>query len=105
MLEPDQQIVLTNGSIAIIELDEPQHFGSVNWFGSKPSDFRDQLCRDFSKNQYAINNGWHILRISYEEYDDIDFWINTFITKIFNSSSQIILYSNPEKYKCLIEFS
>ena len=105
LLEPDQQIVLTNGSIAIIELDEPQHFGSVNWFGSKPSDFRDQLCRDFSKNQYAINNGWHILRISYEEYDDIDFWINTFITKIFNSSSQIILYSNPEKYKCLIEFS
>ena len=101
-LIPDKCGTTINNHDFMIELDGPQHFGSVNWFGSEPTDFQDQRCRDLAKNKYAMDHGWSLLRISYQEYNDSDYWVNKFIQEIMETSSCVVMYSSPEMYEKLI---
>jgi len=50
----------------LIEYDGRQHFSSVKCFGGE-SEFIKQLINDKIKTEYALNNGYYLLRIPYTE--------------------------------------
>ncbi len=81
-LEPDCMIELVNGKRAGIELDGRQHFESVNYFGSTPTDLQDQISRDRAKNKTLWQQGYSMLRISYLEYDKIEEHFSAFIQRL-----------------------
>jgi very-short-patch-repair endonuclease len=102
MLEPDATGVTSSEKGFTIEADGRQHFESVNYFGNGEwTDFRDQVCRDLAKNRTAWNNGWSVLRISFEEFDNIEFWVNKFIDDIMSNDKQVAMTSNNDKYMTL----
>ena len=97
----DQRVVLTTGQICMIELDGPQHFGPVTWIPNH--DWRDQVCRDLAKNRAARDQGYSILRISYEEYQEIDRWVEQFIQVVLaaGTKGQVFMASNVELYNSI----
>ena len=106
-LFPDKVGVTQSGEKFMIECDGPQHFQSVSWYGNNASDFRDQLCRDLAKNRYARDNAWSLLRISYLEYHNVEYWVNKFITDIeirATKEEKVFMCSNPHLYNKLCAF-
>jgi hypothetical protein len=99
LLEPDAIVTLISGKIAMIELDGKQHFQVVYWYGP-PSDLKDQISRDLSKNRHARDNGMSLLRIAYTEYnrDSIVGWVNKFIAAVQASDDPVLMVSNPRLY-------
>jgi hypothetical protein len=99
LLEPDAIVTLISGKIAMIELDGKQHFQVVYWYGP-PSDLKDQISRDLSKNRHARDNGMSLLRIAYTEYnrDSIVEWVNKFIAAVQASDDPVLMVSNPRLY-------
>lgn len=94
----DQLVILTTGHRCMIELDGPQHFGPVAWIPNH--DWRDQVCRDLLKNRTAKDLGFSILRISYEEYHEVDQWVDKFVEAVMPSGTngQVFVISNAELY-------
>ena len=85
----------------MIELDGPQHFGPVTWIPNH--DYRDQVCRDLAKNRTARDQGYSILRVSYEEYHEIDRWHEQFIQEVLSvgTNGQVFMASNAELYNSI----
>jgi hypothetical protein len=104
-LKMDHRILLADGTKAMIELDGPQHFGPVAWIPN--FDFRDQVCRDLAKNRAARDQGCSILRISYQEYHEIDQWLHMFVQACLDAGpkGQVFMVSNAELYTRLKESS
>lgn len=99
MLTPDRIGVFTNGNKFMVETDGEQHFKSVNHFGRGIyTDYRDQVCRDLAKNQFAANNGMSLLRISYIEYSQISMWVHAFLDECSRSSDRVVMTSNDGLY-------
>ena len=66
--------------ITMIEFDGEQHFRAVDFFGGIDS-FEKIKIRDSMKNDYCVNNNIPLLRISYLEFDSIEYIINEKIIK------------------------
>lgn len=54
-----------------IEYDGHQHFETVDYFGGE-KEFEATQRRDAIKTQYCADNGIHLIRIPYWEFDNID---------------------------------
>jgi hypothetical protein len=100
MLVPDACIRLMSGALVAIELDGPQHFGPVTWYG-EPTDFVDQMRRDIAKNTTLQHLGYSILRIAYSEYNQIPFRVNDFISDVLRSDRPVMQRTPEETYQAL----
>ena len=99
-LTPDGILIFhTTGRRAMIELDGPQHFESVGHFGPQMSDHQGQARRDCIKNKWAFANGYSILRVSYQEYKDLETWLERFVVEA--EHRQTLMVSNPALYNRL----
>lgn len=67
----------------IIEFDGRQHFGETNWFSY---DYKTTSLHDNIKNTYCENNGIHLIRIPYWQYNKI----NEILDKELNSHKDIV---------------
>lgn len=56
----------------LIEFNGEQHYRFCNDFHKTLQDFEKQKYHDLLKNNYAINNGYKLLTISYKEYKIIE---------------------------------
>ena len=99
-LTPDGILTFhTTGRRAMIELDGPQHFESVGFWGGRMSDHEGQARRDCIKNKWAFANGYSILRVSHLEYKDLDQWLERFVVEA--EHRQTLMVSNPALYNRL----
>ena len=96
---PDMVIHFHNGKSAMIELDGPQHFESVAYFGGGPTDLYDQIRRDCTKNNWARDLGYSVLRISYQEYDRVEEILDDFLKDALKG--QTFRCSNAALYNAL----
>jgi hypothetical protein len=77
-----------------IEFDGLQHFEPVEFFGGEES-FLKQRENDLLKNIYCSNNGINLLRIHYEDIEEIEFYLEVvFIPKPFGENIYILLSTN-----------
>lgn len=67
----DFAVIQGNSVTCLIEYDGEQHFKPREHFGGKPA-FRDRQRKDAIKTQYCADNGIHLIRIPYWDYDNID---------------------------------
>ncbi len=67
----------------LIEFDGGQHFNSVNYFGGK-NKFKAQISNDFKKSLYAMNNEYHLLRISHQHINQIEEILDAYLDIICN---------------------
>jgi hypothetical protein len=106
-LIPDMIITLSNNFELMVELDGEQHFNKDHYFYSinKNIDFKNQVCRDLCKNNYARENNMSLLRISYLEYDRIEYFLNITIDKILLENKNVYECSNPKLYNNLREYA
>ena len=74
----------------LIEFDGPQHFNH-KYLHAINSTFT--ITNDIIKTQYCIDQNFPLLRISYKEILDIEYWIYKFI-----NSNDIIMFSNQPLY-------
>jgi hypothetical protein len=100
MLVPDACVYLMSGALVAIELDGPQHFGPVTWYGES-TDFVDQMRRDIAKNTTLQHLGYSILRIAYSEYNQIPFHVNAFISDVLRSDRPVMQRTPEETYQVL----
>lgn len=101
MLVPDACGRTISGRLFAIELDGPQHFRSVDYFGVSSTDLKDQMQRDLAKNRALWKGGYSLLRVSYEEYGELEAWVTKFIEDVDLSDKQILRTSNNDKYRDL----
>lgn len=101
MLTPDACGRTSSGRLFAIELDGPQHFQSVDYFGSGPTDLNDQMRRDLAKNRTLWRCGYSLLRVSFEEYKTMDDIIRQFVMDVDVSDKQILRTSNDSRYRDL----
>jgi hypothetical protein len=80
----------------LIEFDGQQHFEHTGYFGSK-EDFNLSLIRDNIKNKFCISNKILLLRISYNNQDNIENILDNYILNLINN--KLIVYSDPELYE------
>ena len=65
---------------AVIEFDGVQHYKPVDFFGGVEN-FEKTKKRDSIKNKYCLDNNIEMIRISYLEFDSIEYIINEKIIK------------------------
>ena len=58
----------------LIEFDGQPHFEIISHFGGIKS-YKKRIKHDIMKNKYCLENNKLLLRISYLDIDDIDFWV------------------------------
>jgi len=98
-LVPDAMGTLTNGRIFLVEIDGDQHFHVDSYYNQgEYSRLRDQICRDLAKNQYAADHAISVLRIAYTEFDQIDNWVQMFMTECSKTDVPVVMRSNPALY-------
>jgi very-short-patch-repair endonuclease len=77
-----------------IEFDGIQHFEPVEYFGGEET-FLKQRENDSLKNIYCSNNGINLLRIHYEDMEEIEYLLEVvFISKPFGENIYILLSTN-----------
>jgi hypothetical protein len=77
-----------------IEFDGFQHFEPVEFFGGEEK-FLKQRNNDLHKNIYCSNNGINLLRIHYEDIEEIEFYLEiAFITKPFGENTYTLFSTN-----------
>lgn len=104
-LIPDLMVTLSNNTIIMIEMDGEQHFNPNHLLLTHfNTEFRDQVCRDLCKNRYARDNNMSLLRISYLEYDNIEYWVNSMISEVMEKNAPVMKCSNPKLYNDLREY-
>lgn len=59
----------------LIECQGQQHYFPIEQFGGEEQ-FKQQQEHDRRKKEYAVNNGYNLLEISYKDYDKIDEILN-----------------------------
>lgn len=62
----------------IIEFDGLQHYKPINYFGGEKA-FKETAIRDSKKNQFCWRNSIPILRIKYNQFDNIETLVTNFI--------------------------
>jgi hypothetical protein len=55
----------------LLEFDGPQHYKSVGYFGGDVA-FEKIQIRDKIKDEYCLTNNIRLVRIRYDEMNDID---------------------------------
>ena len=77
----------------LLEFDGPQHFNKKYLDAINSSHI---INNDILKTKLCIDNNIPLLRISYKEIVDIEYWLNKFINSDLN-----IMFSNPHLYSHL----
>jgi hypothetical protein len=95
VLEFDNSILNQLPVNLLIEYDGEYHFMDVR---NNKKCYKAGLLRDIIKNQFCLEEGFLLLRISYLEYDDIEKWIKFAIEKAKLGETGII-FSNPALYR------
>ena len=91
LLRPD--FILPEHNIWI-EFDGRQHFEPVNFKDNSDieeanKNFETIKTNDILKNSYAIENGWILIRISYQDYDYIEEILDEYIMKGIDDNEYI----------------
>jgi len=55
----------------LIEVQGQQHYSYNNFFHSNSNDFKSQKYRDLLKTQWADEEGYKLLKIKYDEIEDL----------------------------------
>lgn len=76
----------------LVEYDGEQHF-SLSWYGRKQPENR---ARDLDKNAWARENGYHLLRIPYGDFDHIEERIGEAVKWIEDHPSELL--TPPDGY-------
>lgn len=102
-LVPERCGITINGKKFMILYDDPPRFHSTikAFCPDEQTDFEDEVHKDVAKMRYAHEHGFSILRISFEESNEIEYWINKFIHKVVTSTFSVVMCSNPKKYNQL----
>lgn len=87
-----------DGYNIIIEFDGIQHFEPIEHFGGT-HEFLDRQKKDNIKNKYCKENHISLLRISYQEIDQIEILFNNFLLDVANNDTFIVNFSNKLLYK------
>lgn len=66
-----------NSKLVLIEYDGKQHFEPIEYFGGVDK-FNQLKLHDSIKNKYADNNDYFLLRVSYNQIDDVENIISKF---------------------------
>lgn len=99
----DMWIEPYNGYEMLIEIDGIQHFQEVGMFGGEDA-FNTQREKDVIKSLYCYNNNIPLLRIHYDDLQNLKEHVDMFIKKYrFNKPKNVLMYSNPAKYEDLIK--
>ena len=88
----------------LIEYDGEQHFEPI-YFGGGTNQYKSfykNQKRDYIKTKFALQNGYILLRISYSEYDNIEYWILLAIKISNERQKKKLIISNEYLYKSLI---
>ena len=85
----------------IIEYDGIQHFQLIKYSNELDErDYRKIVVKDLRKNSFSISNGYSLLRISHLELNFIENILISMFNKINDKkNNQIIMFSNPKKYR------
>lgn len=75
-LRYDFAIIKNNKIDALIEFDGEQHYRPIEFFGGDEA-FKKQQFKDKLKTNYARDNGIPLIRIRFDEYDILDFILDT----------------------------
>jgi hypothetical protein len=103
----DFQIII-NGRIGLIEYDGEQHFHIVSRFHRNDEQskerFEQGVYHDKIKTRYAYDNSISLLRISYREQNQIEPWIDKFVSSFHTkylivAPGPIYLFTNKELYR------
>ena len=70
----------------LIEYQGEQHYFPIEWFGGEKQ-FERQLFNDEEKEKIAENNNLKLIKISYNDYDNID---NIIHKIIFGSTTKCL---------------
>jgi hypothetical protein len=108
-LIPERCGTCINGKKFMILYDDPHRFYPVpKWYLNSNSElnsnsyectnFEDEVHKDFAKMKFAQENNYHVLRISFEESNSIEYWIRVFIDQVMTSEYQKFVCSNTKKY-------
>ena len=81
----------------LLEYDGNQHFRPYIVFGGEER-FKLQQLHDHIKNKYCFKNKIKLLRISYNELNNIYKILDDYISN-FNQSNEIITFSNAKIYE------
>ena len=84
----------------LIEYDGEQHFLKNNHYNlKKEGNFEELITKDLIKTKYAINNGFHFLRIAYTDKENIEKILIYFLLKVkYSDYNQVVMFSNPSLY-------
>lgn len=98
----DMWIEPEDGLEMIIEIDGIQHFEPVGMFGGQKAVERQKRI-DIKKSVYCCNYGIPLLRISYNDIDNMEEIIDHFISTFrYKYSRDAIMYSNRKDYTDLM---
>ena len=92
LLRFDAYFINEDGNEICVEFDGQQHFGALERFGGEKR-FQEQVKNDIIKNQYTKDNNIKLIRISYNDYKNIENEIENGL----NSQNQLFLSSNYPK--------
>jgi hypothetical protein len=81
----------------LIEFDGQAHFKSCEGLGNYKG-YETSVLHDNIKNKYCIKNNIKLLRISYNEIDEINKILDNYIAK-FDKLKSTIMFTNKELYK------
>jgi len=99
----DMWIEPFNSHEMLIEIDGFQHFQPIDFYGGIDG-FKNRRKCDIIKSLYCHNNNIPLLRIHYEDIDNLIEHVLAFMKKYkSNKDGNVLMYSDPEKYKDLIE--
>ena len=80
----------------LIELDGAHHFKAIEFYETDKGNFEIRKKRDMIKNQFAYNEKFNFLRISFTEAKNMESHLITFINEICNSRVPLIKFVGKE---------
>lgn len=106
-LIPDRCGICENGMKFMIRYDDPSRFYPI----PKPYDknditnFEDEVHKNHAYMNFVCDNNYSLLRISFEEADNLEYWIQHFLESINKTNLQTFMCSNETKYTTLQKHS
>lgn len=102
-LIPEQMGLCTNGRKFMIFYDDAHRFFPMPraYPEGTYTDFADEVYKHVAKMNFASKHGYSVLRISFEEWHSIDYWVSIFLEKVASTNIPVFMCSNERIYNKL----
>lgn len=91
-----------NGKKIILEYDGIQHFEAVKFFGGE-NKFNDRYRCDRLKDKFCIENNVNLIRISYKELNNMNLYLDLFLSLIKSDEKTVYCVSNITLYDTITQ--